>query len=52
MDPSLRGNQLPGLGKLGTKRDLATVRDVENGAYTFVKQRLEMNLKPLWVQVN
>ena len=38
--------------KLGTRQDLATMRDVENGAYTFVKRGLEMSLKPLRVQVN
>ena len=38
--------------KLGTKQDLATMCDVENGAYIFVKRGLEMSLKPLRVQVN
>ena len=38
--------------KLGTKQDLATMRDVENGAYIFVKRGLEMSRKPLRMQVN
>ena len=38
--------------KLGTKQDLATMHDVENGAYIFVERGLEMSLKPLRVQVN
>ena len=46
------GKPITWMRKLGTKQDLATMHDVENGAYIFVERGLEMSLKALRVQVN
>ena len=45
LGPKPGENQLPGCGKLNTKRDLSTLCDGENGAYIFAKTKVRNEFK-------